>query len=582
MIWIFFSHGNLQINLPGYNLSRPPPLLLPPAIAASSFPPPAISPGTAIALNIVHFQLLYLCCPKIRFPGSFFCILPVHLKQSGIFFKSTMSKINRREFINNSGLFTGGLVTLIAFGLPGPLSGSGGSFHTGAQNTEGDHAAELGIESFPNFCSHEHWGSIASIGFDPVQEGYLCDLTAGAKPQRETSVWDLILDPYQSWWMSSVNKDPKTIARKEGYESLRHWWNISPQKALKAYITAIRPFMLTGGFQCTRRGIQKLYGTDISLFRAEEWAALDLAIAENYSDMFTWHQQAMKNASFSELIRPVHPEFYRPGSASPEKQNERAFTNTVLRIDPLLDMWKSFCPRRESLSAIIGTDPSDARSWREFIAKIFDLAAENHAAGIKQLQAYSRTLLFQTRSDNVVSFRGELNGDEILCFQDWVMHECCRQAHERNWVHQVHVGTNNISQSGPLPLEQLASMYPRMNIVMIHCWPFLKEAGWLAKHVPNIYIDTCWLPVLNPSYFHDALTMWLNYVPLHKIMLGHDSTHIEMATGSSLFTRDILARSLLDQQHAMQVTRADLQILAADMLHNNAVRLYGIGKEFTA
>ena len=74
--------------------------------------------------------------------------------------------------------------------------------------------------------------------------------------------------------------------------------------------------------------------------------------------------------------------------------------------------------------------------------------------------------------------------------------------------------------------------------------------------------------------------MWINYVPFHKIMLAHDSTHVEMAAGSSLFTREILAESLLHQQKSLGISAAELRSCAADMLQNNAVRLYGIGKEF--
>ena len=94
-----------------------------------------------------------------------------------------------------------------------------------------------------------------------------------------------------------------------------------------------------------------------------------------------------------------------------------------------------------------------------------------------------------------------------------------------------------------------------------------------------MYIDTCWLPVLNPDFFSEALGMWLNYVPGHKIMLGHDSTSIEMAVGSSLFTREILTEKLTIQQKKLQLPDLELLRLGSDLLHNNAVRLYSIGNE---
>ena len=130
-----------------------------------------------------------------------------------------------------------------------------------------------------------------------------------------------------------------------------------------------------------------------------------------------------------------------------------------------------------------------------------------------------------------------------------------------------------------MPLNSLAQRYPDMNIVMIHCWPFLDEAGWLAKHNPNVYIDTCWAPVLNPEYFRKSLSGWINYVPVHKIMCSHDSTTVEMAAGSSLFTREIMTEILTAQKEKLNLTASSIMRAAANLLHNNAVRIYGIGKE---
>jgi hypothetical protein len=252
-----------------------------------------------------------------------------------------------------------------------------------------------------------------------------------------------------------------------------------------------------------------------------------------------------------------------------------------MRIDPLVGLWAKESPRRDGLAKITGVDPSDARSWREFIAKLFDLAAAHRGIGIKQLQAYTRSLEFLPRKDSEVVWRGDLSPAQVRVFQDWVVHECCKQAHDRGWVHQIHVGTNNITECNPMPLALLAKPYSRMNIVMLHCWPFLKEAGWLAKFYPNIYINTCWQPVLNPEFLAEALTGWLNYVPIYKITCDHDSTSVEMAVGSSLFTREIIAEVLIERTRHLGMNIRDLKSAALDMLHNNAVPLYRIGKEIS-
>jgi predicted TIM-barrel fold metal-dependent hydrolase len=477
-----------------------------------------------------------------------------------------MSKIDRRKFIAGAGLLAGGSI-VTANAAPFVKKG------TASQ------PSEINLEKLPNFCSHEHWGSIESIGMAPEQGGFRADTTSGARPQRATSIWDLVLDPYMGSTMVSNGINLQAVSNAEGYSSQREWWNKDPDKALEKFKGDFKSYQMSGIFQCLRRGIKLLYNAELATFKTEDWKNADRAINENYKSVFAWYRTAMKKASFSELIRPVHPEFYSNEESSASSKEELSFTHTIMRIDPFLDLWQEASPRRDALSALAGIEPGDAGSWREFIQKIFDLASKHQTAGIKQLQAYFRPLNFQPRNDSEIRFRGALNESEITAFQDWVMHECCKQAHERHWAHQVNVGTNNLPFSNPLPLQSLAQKYPQMNIVMIHCWPYLKEAGYLARTLPNMYIDTCWMPVLNPNYLSEALETWLNYVPGHKIMLGHDSTSIEMAAGSSLFTREILAEKLGIQQNKLQMSAQELLQLAANMLHNNAVRLYGIGKE---
>ncbi len=479
----------------------------------------------------------------------------------------------RRAFVGKAAVLLGSII---------PLSGY--SFFREHSTTTGTKKLipklNIDLSDLPNFCTHEHWGSIQSIGEMPTL-GFRCDTTAGALPLRNTSVWDLFLDPYEHGWLKAGKKDPHTAAKEAGFTDFLQWWQQSPTESLKVFQQLIQSSLLTGGFQCTRKGIQLLYERDLEKFDSDDWSFVDARVAEHYHNPFKWYRQAMKQANFSELIRPVQPEFYIWKQSEETKHEEALMTKTVMRIDPLTDFWKEKSARRDELSKITGIEPVDARSWKLFIEKLFDIAESGGAVGIKQMQAYRRSLHFQQHSDKDVRFRGKLSDSEITKFQDWVVHECCRQCHARKWPHQVHVGTHNLSASTPLPLQHLAQKYPDMKLVMIHCWPFLQEAAFLAKLVPNIYVDTCWLPVLNPEFLREAFHYWLGYVPAHKIMLGHDSTHVEMAAGSSIFTREILSESLAKYQRKLDLTARSVKSIAADMLHNNAVRLYGMGKEYT-
>lgn len=416
------------------------------------------------------------------------------------------------------------------------------------------------LATAPNFCSHEHWGSIESIGTFPG--GFRCDIEQGAQPKRATTLYDLVIDPYLRGVLLSSGTDRTSLAR-DG-------WSISPSLR-----STLREHQFNGIYQCTRRGILALYGSDISNLDAASGSRLDNGIESNYKAPFAWYRKAMSTAHFSELIRPVHPEFYRQ-QESPASAREEAFTRTVMRIDPFLDFWTLPPERRKRFAELSGIEPRDATSWRTFLAYWFDQAQQNRAVGIKQLQAYRRDLDFQPRSGNDIDQWSEPSSpDARRKLQDWIAHECCKQAHDRGWAHQVHVGTHNLPNSSPMPLAPLARRYARMKIVMIHCWPFLDEAGTLARQNPNIYIDTCWQPILNPAFFRTAIEQWWNYVPSDKITCGHDATTVEMAVGSSLFTREILSDAVTQQKARLGLPEQELVRAAKNMLHGNAARIYG-------
>lgn len=424
------------------------------------------------------------------------------------------------------------------------------------------------LSALPNFCAHEHWGSIPSIG--SVPEGFRADVEAGAAPRRRTGLLDLVLDPYFRGWMTSSGSLTADLARQL---ETRSGWD-----AFSLLRPSIAQHRFTGVYQCLRRGLLRLYNHDLSRLDRAAFTRLDDAIAANYSRHLAWYRKAMRAARFSELIRPVHLEFFTRSESAAGAEAELAFTRTVLRIDPLLQLDKPGSSRRAALAAMAGVEPADAKSWREFLARLFERAAAHSAAGIKQLQAYRRGLDFIPRSDSEIRWSGGRTPAETRAFEDWVVHECSKLAHERGWPHQVHTGTHNLAESSPLPLAALARRYPRMKIVMIHCWPFLSEAGWLAKQLPNVYIDTCWQPVLNPEFLRQSLHSWWNYVPVHKMTCSHDSTSVEMAVGSSLFTREILSEVLRERARGSGGAEKEVLQAAADVLHNNAAAIYGAGR----
>jgi predicted TIM-barrel fold metal-dependent hydrolase len=430
------------------------------------------------------------------------------------------------------------------------------------------------LDTIPNFCTHEHWGSVASLGQAPGM--FRADMKAGVLPEQPTTLVDLLVDPYMNGNLRGAGINPGKFKTAEGTTvDIMKLVGESPRTALSLLKQLLNEQILSGTFLTTRLGIEQLYDCQLDLDNQDLLVELSVSIAEHYKVLFDWYETAMKRVGFTGLIRPVHPEFYFTID-NELAWREVGFTRTVMRIDPLLGFWEA-SERRSELFGKVGLEAGDAVTWRSFLEKMITLAREHGCVGIKQLQAYRRNLDFEKPDDARVKFSGELDKDEQYIFQNWMVNECSRLADELGWPHQVHVGTHNLPDSNPLPLQKLARRYRRQKIVQIHCWPYQREAGYLAKLYDNVYIDTCWQAVLNPEYLRESLGLWLHYVPLHKITMGNDSTSIEMAAGSSLISKTILLESLDRQLSAWYTGGKSKMEVVYDFMHNNGVDLYGYG-----
>ncbi len=427
------------------------------------------------------------------------------------------------------------------------------------------------VDDVPSFCSHEHWGSINAL-----MGG--ADARCGAVPERPAGLADLLLDPYFGTFLRDGGWNWEGAAAKAGFSDAWTWAKKEPEAFFTALRPALRRHRLTGAYQTLRTGLLRLYDVSLEDCTPTSWQVLDRKVAHNYARIFDWYDEARGANHLTECIRPVNPEFfYSYGNKKAESQEKR-FMTPVMRVDPLLRFWTRGNESRERLSQLTGIDPVDAESWRAFIAALFAAAEANGAVGSKQYQGYMRVMHFPDVADDDVQWRGDLDPAQSQAFENWVMNRCLDETAKRGWVHQCHVGAANPATSNPTPLRGLARRYPNMKLVLLHCWPFFAESAELARHVPNVYLDPCWLTVLNPESLRDGLREWLGAVPLHKLTCGHDATSVEMAVGSAVMARAIIFKTLQEHAEIYGLTKSDVLLITCDILHNNAVRLYGVGK----
>src|SRR5207237_2601333 len=113
-------------------------------------------------------------------------------------------------------------------------------------------------------------------------------------------------------------------------------------------------------------------------------------------------------------------------------------------------------------------------------------------------------------------------------------------------------------------------------IVLLHCYPFCREAGYLASLYANVYVD---LSLTIPLTAHGgawAIMAALEQAPASKLLLATDASRIpELFYLGALYARRSLAVALTHLHSRGWLTQAEIQDAARRALYENAARLYG-------
>ncbi|MCL5271214.1 MAG: hypothetical protein M1457_11860, partial [bacterium] len=103
--------------------------------------------------------------------------------------------ITRRRFMAAGAAGMAGAALAAGAGVAGcgRLSGVGAATFRPIALRKGDRPM-LDLAALPNFCAHEHWGSIPPM-MTP-EDNFVADRQQGTTPSRRTGLLDLLLDPY--------------------------------------------------------------------------------------------------------------------------------------------------------------------------------------------------------------------------------------------------------------------------------------------------------------------------------------------------------------------------------------------------
>ena len=188
----------------------------------------------------------------------------------------------------------------------------------------------------------------------------------------------------------------------------------------------------------------------------------------------------------------------------------------------------------EHIEKVTGVAIGSLTDLEKALEKAVQKGVSQGLAGIKTGIAYERTLhfekvsqpdaerAFEKRFGSASSRTSDTASEKLL--EDYLMHKVVQQAAEHRLPMQIHTGLqagnqNHVSWTNPSHLSGLLNQYPRVRFDLFHGgYPYGSEFASIAKNLPNVYPDLCWLHIIAPGVAKRALHELIETVPANKIL----------------------------------------------------------------
>jgi hypothetical protein len=184
-------------------------------------------------------------------------------------------------------------------------------------------------------------------------------------------------------------------------------------------------------------------------------------------------------------------------------------------------------------------------------------ARDNGFAALKTISAYRTGLELQRIHDFVVAAfeANEATGTplpvQLHCgFGDWDLY---------------------LPRADPTHLKPLIERFRETPFVLLHCYPFVREAGWLAHVYGNVWFDLS-LTIPHVSRPEEMVRQALELAPVSKLLYASDAARTpELYYLAAKWWREALATVLAEALATDEAETAGRQIL-----RENALALYGL------
>jgi len=153
-------------------------------------------------------------------------------------------------------------------------------------------------------------------------------------------------------------------------------------------------------------------------------------------------------------------------------------------------------------------------------------------------------------------------------------------ARRHNLTVAVHSGVwGDFRESHPCHLIPLAAAHPDVRFDLFHLgMPFVREAVFVGKMLPNVSLNLCWNSVVSPEVTVRMLDECLDMVPLNNIIaFGADyRIAVEKVYGHLVMAKESVARALAKRVDRGQMDVAEAAAIARLWFYDNPVAIYGL------
>ena len=118
----------------------------------------------------------------------------------------------------------------------------------------------------------------------------------------------------------------------------------------------------------------------------------------------------------------------------------------------------------------------------------------------------------------------------------------------------------------------------RVPVMLLHCWPYQRQAGWLASVHPHVYLDVgLAMHYVGPTRAAAVLAEAAELAPFGKLLYSSDAYGLpELYYLAALTFRGALGTLLAERVEAGEWSAADAPRIARLIGHGNAAAAYGL------